>query len=192
MLTKTPRYRQEQILSWLQAERSISIEILAERLAVSAMTVHRDLDQLVRDGQVQKVYGAVELVESRQAQPQKQTCDLCKMEIPDRTHFTVQLKNGEQRHACCPHCGLLLMENSDGFTLALTPDFIYGRMVNVMQAFYVVESRVHFCCVPSVLCFTCSEDAKSFQRGFGGDVLTFEKLTRWLNQHHCPTHLPES
>jgi hypothetical protein len=182
MLTKTPHHRQEQILAWLQTERSIAIDTLAERLDVSAMTIHRDLDQLVKAGQVQKVYGAAELVEARQGQ--KLTCDLCKMDVLDRTLFTLQLKNGEKRHACCPHCGLLLLENSDSFALALTPDFIYGRMVNVMQGFYVVESRVHFCCVPSVLCFTCSEDAKSFQRGFGGEVVNFENLMSQLSQHH--------
>jgi DNA-binding Lrp family transcriptional regulator len=177
----TPRQRQQQIMEWLQAERSLAIDALAERLGVSAMTIHRDLDHLASSGQVQKVYGAVEWVE---AQPShERACEVCHAQAPDRTLFTIQLKNGEQRYACCPHCGLLMM--SDDVALALTPDFLYGHMVNVTQAVYVIESRVHLCCVPSALCFTSIEDAQSFQHGFGGKVMTFEIMMKHVrHQHH--------
>ena len=179
---QTPRQRQQQIMEWLQAEGSLAIEALAERLGVSAMTVHRDLDQLAGGGQVQKVYGAAEWIESHPAAVSARACDMCHMDVPDRTLFTIHLKSGEQRHACCPHCGLMMMDAD--VALALTPDFLYGRMVNVMQAVYVIESRVHLCCVPSALCFTCSEDAQSFQQGFGGRVMTFEDMMNHVRQRH--------
>lgn len=169
-----PRQRQQQILEWLRAEGSLAIDVLAARLGVSAMTVHRDLDQLVNSGQVQKVYGAAEWVESKPET--RRICDLCHAEVPDRTLFTIQLKSGEQQHACCPHCGLMMMD--ENVALALTPDFLYGRMVNVVQAFYVIDSRVHLCCVPSALCFTCIEDAQAFQHGFGGKVMSFESMMK--------------
>jgi hypothetical protein len=178
----TPRQRQQHIINWLQAERSLAIDALAERLGVSAMTVHRDLDQLAGSGQVQKVHGAAEWVEARPAAAYSRACAICHTEAPDRTMFTIHLKSGEQRHACCPHCGLLMLD--DAVALALTPDFLYGRMVNVMQAVYVIESRVHLCCVPSALCFTCIEDAQSFQHGFGGKVMTFEVMMKHIQQHH--------
>jgi nitrous oxide reductase accessory protein NosL len=58
-------------------------------------------------------------------------------------------------------------------------------MVNVMKAAYVVESRVHLCCVPSTLCFASLEDAQDFVLGFGGMVMDFEQATAYLtDQHH--------
>jgi hypothetical protein len=179
----TPRQRQQQIVEWLQTEGSLAIEALAARLGVSAMTVHRDLDQLASStGQVQKVYGAAEWVEARPAAAHRPVCEMCHAQAPDRTLFTMQLKSGGRRYACCPHCGLLMID--DDVALALTPDFVYGRMVNVTQAVYVIDSRVHLCCVPSALCFTSIEDAQSFQHGFGGKVMTFEVMMKYLSQHH--------
>jgi hypothetical protein len=58
-------------------------------------------------------------------------------------------------------------------------------MVNVMQAAYVVGSRIHLCCVPSVLCFADYADADGFRQGFGGQVMRFEDVIGELRQHHA-------
>lgn len=186
-MTDTPRQRQEQIMDWLDAERFLPVDALAQRLDVSIMTVHRDLDQLAKAGQVRKVYGGVERLDLK-IEAQIGICALCLMEVPKRTAFTLQMANGEQLCACCPHCGLLMMRDDGAVMLALARDFIYQRMVNVMQASYVIGSRVNLCCMPGVLCFAAHDDAESFARGFGGEVLTFNAVRAALcaqHQQHC-------
>lgn len=180
-MTDLPHQRQEQILEWLQTQGFATVEALAERLGVSAMTIHRDLDRLAKAGAVQKVYGGAELAKPAPVS-QVPICALCRAEVPTRTAFTAKTASGAQIQACCPHCGLLLLVDQP--LPALARDFIYGRMVNVAQAIYVTESRVHLCCVPSVLCFVDRADAESFQRGFGGHVMTFSEAKTYMLQHH--------
>lgn len=185
----TPRRRRQQILEWLQSAHALPIEELATRLGVSTMTVHRDLDELARAGQVQKVYGGVELADPKARAAGAPVCALCGGAVSARTLFTLQNAAGDSTPACCPHCGLMLMGKHAPGT-ALARDFLYGRMVNVMQATYVVESRVHLCCVPSVLCFITAADAQAFQSGFGGHVFTFEAALDCLTHLHRTAHHP--
>lgn len=192
MMFETPDMRRQTILQWLREQKDLSIEELVNRLGVSTMTVHRDLDHLAKEGLVQKSYGHVALVEAR-AEPAaggSATCALCGNAVPHRSAFIAQASNGVQIHACCPHCGLMLLKEHPKVYSALTRDFIYGRMVDVMHATYVVESRVLLCCVPGVLCFASTEDATSFAQGFGGIVMTFEEALTHLSRHpHHHAHI---
>ncbi len=182
----SPDQRRRNILHWLQESQSLTIEELVSRLGVSVMTVHRDLDQLVKEGIARKTYGRVALVRPAQENPSAAPlCAMCHTPVSFRTAFTLHLENGKQIQACCPHCGLMLLSMTGQVASALTRDFLYHRMVNVMKAAYVVESRVHLCCVPSTLCFASLEDAQDFVLGFGGMVMDFEQATAYLtDQHH--------
>ena len=181
----TPDSRREKILHWLQEQKSLAIDDLVSRLDVSSMTIHRDLDLLAKEGLVQKSYGHVVLKDIKpEAAPLPNVCALCQTNLTHRSDFVIQLPQGELLHACCPHCGLLLMRRHS-VTSALTRDFITFCMVNVTQATYLLDSRVHLCCVPSVLCFSTRQDAESFERGFGGTVMTFEEILNHLSQSHC-------
>jgi hypothetical protein len=182
-----PDARRAQILAWLSEHQTMTIDDLAERLAVSTMTVHRDLDSLVSSRKVVKVHGGAMLAEER-AEKSKPCCALCERSIPHRTAFKIRLPDGQTLQACCPHCGLLLLAEYADAVSALARDFLYGRMVNVRQASYVIESSVSVCCVPSVLCFSCEDDARRFQTGFGGQVLSFEAANALLVQHHSGEH----
>ena len=64
---------------------------------------------------------------------------------------------------------------------ALASDYLYGRMVNVRQATFLLGSSVDLCCAPSVLCFASETDARRFQLGFGGQLYTLEQATAQLN-----------
>lgn len=183
-MSDIPSVRQEQILRWLQDSRTLAIDDLAARLSVSLMTVHRDLDALVQAGLAEKVHGGVTLPDlKRTIAGDDSTCKCCHLPLASRTAFVIQTEAGEQIQACCPHCGLLLL-NDYPASAVLAKDFLYGRTVNAWQAFYVLESDVTLCCVPSVLCFATQADAENFQRGFNGTVMTFEDIVVALNQGH--------
>ena len=183
-MTDTPDSRRQKILHWLQEQKSLAIDELVNRLDVSAMTIHRDLDLLAKEGLVQKSYGHVVLKDTKtEIMPSPDVCALCQTRLSHRSDFVIQMAQGELLQACCPHCGLLLMRRHT-VTSALTRDFISFRMVNVTQAIFVLDSRVHLCCVPSVLCFATRQDAESFERGFGGTVLSFEDTLHHLEHSH--------
>jgi hypothetical protein len=179
--------RQEQILSWLKESPSLTIDELVHRLGVSVMTVHRDLDHLVQAGRVEKVHGGVIRVGARPHPARAlQFCGLCDIPIPERTQVIIQPGQGETLYACCPHCGLLLLNDADAPISILAKDFIYGRVVNARTAFYLVQSDITLCCQPSYLCFASADDAGKFQMGFGGQLMSFDEARATLStDHHC-------
>lgn len=182
-----PHNRQSQIIAWLREETSISVKELAKRLNVSTMTIHRDLNKLVTAGHVEKVHGGAVLTAVPPASPQP-LCNLCGGSIQKRTAFLITLLDGAQRHACCPHCGLLILQDLKNVGAALITDFLYGRRVNAYQAYYVIESSVTICCVPSTLAFASDRDAARFQTGFGGNLKSFEGAIQYLITAHAVQH----
>ena len=169
-MTLSPR--QQKILEWLKARPSASMEELGVHFGISIATVYRDAQGLVNAGAVQRITGGLTA-----AQPldQIQTqCRFCGKAANPRTVFLIQTRDGAQRTACCPHCGLMAINQPDVVS-AMGCDFLYGRMVNARRAGYLLESKVSLCCEPSVLCFSNIEEARQFQLGFGGEVCTLEQ-----------------
>jgi biotin operon repressor len=181
-----PEARQTKILELLEGQHTLSIQSLSDRLNVSVMTIHRDLNKLEEAGKVRKVHGGVMLVEVQPAtgSVQRPLCAMCGSSGSDRTAFTLNLANGRQMHACCPHCGLLLLVQRGDVTSALARDFLYGRMVNVRQSHFVIGSSVRVCCSPSTICFESLVDATKFQHGFGGDVFDFGGAMAHTSEGH--------
>lgn len=180
-MSDLPVVRQRRILEWLRESQSLEIEALAQRLGVSAMTIHRDLNHLMREHPVVKVRGGVVLME---ASHDALSCDLCAAAVSPRTAMAIHRTDGRALNACCPHCGLLLLEDASPPALVLARDFLYGRMVNAQQASFVLASEVALCCAPSVLCFATFEDAARFQRGFGGEILGFAAAWAQIKDQH--------
>lgn len=181
-MVATPTQRRDQIIHWLREDQLLRIDELAERLNVSNMTIHRDLDALEEMGLVEKVHGAVRLPD-----PYTQTvetCHMCGMPAKSRMQFAITTRAGQSIRACCPHCGLLLLETQQDVVSVLLKDFIYGKIVNGLQAWFVVESRITACCEPSVLAFANQADATDFQRGFGGKVMNFNQARNHLSGMH--------
>lgn len=193
MTEMIPSERQAQIVVWLQTENRLSIKQLVERFGVSGMTIHRDLDKLATDGIVEKVHGGVALRSMENAAmgtlaastgSVHTVCQLCGGGVMERTGFIVIRQSGEKLLACCPHCGILLMQQLDDVSSALTPDFLHGRRINVLQAYFLVGSEVRVCCQPSTLCFATGLEAEKFQVGFGGVVLDFSEAEAHLRDCH--------
>jgi len=184
-----PAVRRQQILDWLAAEGSLSIRELEKRLGISHMTVHRDLDKLAEQNLILKVRSGAVIAPAQEIESANQhLCIMCARRISRRSEFIIMRQGQAQMHACCPHCGLMLLADLDEVETALTRDFLYGQMVNVFQAHYVIGSDVRLCCVPTILCFSSNADAQKFSRGFGGRVMDFSKLLTHLTAIHQHDH----
>ena len=62
----------------------------------------------------------------------------------------------------------------------LVTDFLYGQMVSANDASYLLGSSVSSCCTPGILAFVGRDDAERFQRGFGGEVMSFARVRQYL------------
>lgn len=183
-----PAARRQQILEWMKEEGSLSIKDLEDRLGVSHMTIHRDLDKLAKQNLIRKVRaGAVLGPGQKEVTKSPQSCAMCGGRVPRRSEFITRRKGESQIYACCPHCGILTL-SAAAEESALTRDYLYGRMVNVYEAYYVIASDVHLCCVPSILCFAAFSDAQKFSGGFGGKVMNFSQVLVYLQASHQHDH----
>lgn len=68
-----PVQRQKQILGILASEETAQVSDLAHRLGVSELTIRRDLDQLARDGMVQRSFGGASRVRTLSSEPDYST-----------------------------------------------------------------------------------------------------------------------
>lgn len=180
-----PTVRRQQILTWLNEQGSLSIVELETKLNVSHMTVHRDLEDLAEQGLIRKVRGGAVLVQDNERQRNNQSsCAMCGMRVTERLEFIILPKEDSQLTACCPHCGIMLLADNPSVDSTLARDYLYGRMTNVYQAYYVIASDVRLCCEPTVLCFARLSDAEKFSQGFGGLVMDFSQTTNYLTASH--------
>ena len=182
-----PTNRQQAIVAWLEEAESLTIKQLAARFGVSAMTIHRDLARLQKLGVVRKVHGGAVLASATEKDGEKTAvCPMCNHKAPARTSVVVTWAGGEQSTYCCPHCGLLALHGGKTAVSTLAHDFLYGRMINLFQAQFLIHSDVQLCCIPSTICFATAVDAEKFQRGFGGDIMDYTQAIAHLTASHYP------
>lgn len=165
-------YRQHQILAVLADQGTVVIGDLAQSLGVSAMTIHRDLDQLARAGRLRKVRGGAVPAEQT---PADDRCLACYGTLSPRTQMVLHWADGSQRRACCPHCGLMVLSrDTEAIASILVTDFLFGRIVNGRTASYLAAPDLSICCTPTVLAFEDAHNAQRFQAGFGGELLDLD------------------
>lgn len=172
--------REKKILELLKAQRSASIQELAEVFDVSNMTIHRDLNKLEQAGVIQKKHGGVTLAEKATSSGEL-LCAMCNKPVSERTMFIVQLESGEKVPACCAHCGLMVQSQSSNVLQSFTVDYLHGYMVSANQAIYLIGSELNICCVPSVLSFGSQQEAEKFQMGFGGSLMNMTEVVHHLH-----------
>ena len=165
--------RQHKLLEWLRTRRAVSIAEIQQHFEVSPATAYRDMRALVEAGLAIKTAEGLKIPPPPGRTRSEGQCFYCGGSINERSIFLIQLSDGNQRSACCPHCGLLALDEPD-VTSVLASDFLYGRMVNARQATFLLGSKVTLCCEPSALCFAAEEDALHFQLGFGGQVCSLD------------------
>lgn len=171
--------REKGILERLKKEGSASIQELAEALSVSTMTIHRDLNRLEKMGHVRKRHGSAALADT-EPELVKNPCAMCGKSTVGRKVFIVHLASGEQKNACCAHCGLMLQTQSRGIWQSMTMDFLHGHMISANQAIYLTGCDLNVCCVPTILTFGSRLEALRFQSGFGGKLASMEEAIQFL------------
>lgn len=176
--------RQRQIMVSLQEQGAVTISDLRQRLGVSGMTIHRDLDRLAAQGLVRKVRGGAVPAAAGEMPPGGERCVVCGKPVLPRSAWSISPSSGPRRPACCAHCGLLELARSGDALSALATDFLYGRMVNAYQASYVIDGEITLCCTPSTLCFAERADAEKFAAAFGGTVHDFTSALSALQSAH--------
>jgi DeoR/GlpR family transcriptional regulator of sugar metabolism len=175
MNTLSPR--QEEIIEIVNKKGSVLVDEIQQIMGISQATAYREIQTLIQLGVVRKIPGGIRRVESKPAR-----CLQCGGEINSRLSFLIEKKDGTQLNACCAHCGLMAINILSDVHTAMTADFMYGTMLNVRQAWYVLHDDIGICCTPSVLCFSKQEDAKRFVKGFGGSVVNFVDVQKMIKE----------
>jgi len=170
-----PIERQSQILVWLNSEETLSISEISKRLNVSEMTVYRDINPLLKERKISKTSGGICL-----AKPQVVTsssCSYCFKESLSRHPMQIITYDSRIEQLCCPHCGLLRYKViKDQVSQIICRDFLHDTTISAKMAYFLLDADFNVnCCQPQVLAFGSPKEAKQFQMGFGGNVLTFEE-----------------
>ena len=171
--------REKQILERLKKKGDVSVQELAETFSVSTMTIHRDLKRLEEKGQIRKRHGGASLIIDEQDQVQS-PCAMCGKSTVGRKVFILYLAKGQQKSACCAHCGLMLLTVTRGAWQSMTMDFLHGHMISTNQAVYLIGCDLNVCCVPTILTFSSREEAARFQTGFGGTLASMDEAIQFL------------
>ncbi len=172
--------RQHQLFEWLQASNQLQLSEIQGRFNVSVSTAYRDVRVLVELGMAIKTKRGIRISYASFDQQSHEKCYHCGGKLNERITFNIQLRDGSKRQACCAHCGLMTL-NQPNIQSALTSDFLSGRMINVRQGTYILQSSVNLCCEPSVLSFATENDALKFQKGFGGLLFNLDEAINQLN-----------
>ncbi len=176
-----PRHRYQELLAWLDSEKTLSLAEIAERFAISKMTAHRDLVVMEQRQLLKRIHGGVTVLNRESSQVASAVslrnqfgCMICRRPASQNLLYSMTLANGEQRQACCPHCGVAAhLSLGDGIVMAMTADYLFGHPHPVQNSYFILGSMVAPCCKPSMLTFECEEMAHRFQQGFGGVVGRF-------------------
>jgi DeoR/GlpR family transcriptional regulator of sugar metabolism len=172
-----PSPRQREILKLVNQKGEISVDDLRQILDISQATAYREIQELARLGLVAKVAGGIGRLRSSRV-----NCVQCGRENNPRTAFAIESLDGDTVVACCAHCGLMALTRRENVSSATTTDFLYSRLLNASQAWYVLESSVSLCCQPSTLSFSDPEDARRFALGFGGQVFAFDQAQQKVRE----------
>jgi nitrous oxide reductase accessory protein NosL len=112
-----------------------------------------------------------------------QGCSICGMDLSKYTHvkYVVTLTDGKTQTTCGVQCGLTLqIRLGNKFKSAVATDLITHKEVEAKKAFYVYKSSVITDMGPGFIAFAIKTNAEKFQKGFGGEVLTYqEALEKW-------------
>lgn len=180
-----PHTRRQRIRELIQKRRNMKIGEISRELGVSEMTIYRDIQPLLEEGLVKKIYGGITLNQADPVpSPTIYGCTLCGRQVDPRLAYRLILPDKKTETTCCCHCGLLRHSQlSDQVLQAVCQDFFSSTTLSSRTTWYVMGSEpVIRCCHPQVLCFERKDIAEKFVKGFGGVVLSFGDAMQRLNK----------
>ena len=114
-----------------------------------------------------------------QSGKEKMWCHVCGMSLKMfyKTSHALKLKDGKARQYCSIRCLVVdYPKIKDNIKEILVVDAKSGKMIDANKAFYVVGSQVKGTMSKvSKIAFEKEEDAKEFQKEFGGEIVGFNK-----------------
>jgi DNA-binding transcriptional ArsR family regulator len=170
-----PIERQKLILEWLSEEGTLSIIEISKRLNVSEMTIYRDIKPLLEREKIKKTSGGITLVELEHFS--SNTCRYCLKELNNRHPVQIITNDLKVEQLCCPHCGLLRYKDIEKYvSQIICRDFLQNTTISAKLAYFLMDCDFNLnCCQPQVLTFESLKYAEQFQKGFGGNVYTFNE-----------------
>lgn len=110
-------------------------------------------------------------------------CIVCGMDVSKYPHtrYVVTTTEEEEFVTCGVQCGLTLnLRFKEKFKSATASDLLSNRPFDAQKGFYVYRSTVITDMAPGFISFVTRTNAEKFQKGFGGEVVTYqEALELW-------------
>ncbi|MGE8081192.1 DeoR family transcriptional regulator [Peribacillus loiseleuriae] len=177
-----PLERKQQILTWLEEEETLRITEISKRLNVSAMTVYRDLKQLIDEQKVIKTSNGV--MYTPESDVSSKNCSYCNKHSNTRLSVQLVKVNNRVEHTCCAHCALLRYQDIENkVSQIICYDFLKETTISAKIATFLFNADIQLNhCQPQVLIFESIKQAKQFQLGFGGDIYQFKDAIEKVNQ----------
>jgi DeoR family transcriptional regulator, copper-sensing transcriptional repressor len=177
-----PIERQNQIVTWLNEEGTLSIAEISKRLNVSEMTVYRDIKPLLEENKINKTSGGVSLVSMVNVSPN--ACTYCLKEMNNRHPMQIITNYQVVEQFCCPHCGLLRYKDIEkNVSQIICRDFLQNTTISAKLAYFLLDADFNLnCCQPQVLTFDSLKYAEQFQKGFGGTIFRFEQAVEEISK----------
>jgi DeoR/GlpR family transcriptional regulator of sugar metabolism len=168
-----PIERQQQILTWLEKEKTLRVSEISKRLGVSEMTVYRDLKPLIDQQKVVKTSKGISL--APQTSVSSNTCSYCFKNSTTKLSVQIIKSNLQVEHTCCAHCGLLRYKDIEKeVSQIICRDFLKDTTISAKMATFLINPDLDLnCCHPQVIAFESLKQAKQFQLGFGGEIMNF-------------------
>jgi DeoR/GlpR family transcriptional regulator of sugar metabolism len=155
-----PIERQQQILTWLEKEKTLRVSEISKRLGVSEMTVYRDLKPLIDQQKVVKTSKGISL--APQTSVSSNTCSYCFKNSTTKLSVQIIKSNLQVEHTCCAHCGLLRYKDIEKeVSQIICRDFLKDTTISAKMATFLINPDLDLnCCHPQVIAFESFKQAK--------------------------------
>ena len=130
------------------------------------------------------------------SRPPQDLCRVCERGLHKGVTYRLELARGHE-DACCPRCGMhYQIEHPGAAKKAWATDVTSGAFIAAESAYYVEGGDVEYCtmhstpverqpqsvavrdfdrCLPSLVAFTSKQEAETYQKQHGGQVLSYEQ-----------------
>lgn len=90
------------------------------------------------------------------------------------TRCVLEYQDGKKEYYCCPHCAfperIWKLNHGEHIRKVTVIDFETGKTINAIGAYYLIDSKLHLCCSPSIIAFRTKRQADRFQQIYGGTI----------------------